>query len=84
MANIEIRVESIEPFADGHGFGEAGPYLRMRVVARGELDPAVPQNAVIVDLDRAPRNAGGRVEYEIFSYCGRKTPAGPVGCWSMT
>jgi hypothetical protein len=64
MADIEIRVESTEPFAQGRGFGEAGPYLRIRGVARGELDPAAPQNAVIVDLDRAPRNARGRVEYE--------------------
>ena len=45
MANIEIRVESIEPFAHGRGFGEAGPYLRMQGVARGELDPAAPHRA---------------------------------------
>jgi len=64
MANIEIRVDSIEPFADGRGFDKAGSYLRIRGVAKGELDPAAPQNAVIVDLDRAPRNARGLVEYE--------------------
>ena len=64
MTITEIRVDSIEPFAEGRGFGEAGSYLRIRGVARGELDPAAPQNAVIVDLDRAPRNARGRVEYE--------------------
>jgi hypothetical protein len=64
MTITEIRVDSIEPFAEGRGFGEAGPYLRIRGVARGELDPAAPQNAVIVDLDRAPRNARGLVEYE--------------------
>jgi hypothetical protein len=64
MANIKIRVEAIEPFADGRGFGEAGPYLRIWGVATGELAPAAPQNAVIVDLDRAPRNARGGVEYE--------------------
>ncbi len=29
----------------------------------GELDPADPANAVITDLQLAPRNAGGRVEY---------------------
>jgi hypothetical protein len=64
MTITEIRVDSIEPFAEGRGFGEAGSYLRIRGVARGELDPAAPQNAVIVDLDRAPRNARGRVESE--------------------
>jgi hypothetical protein len=32
-------------------------------VARGTLDPAAPCNAGIVDLDKAPRNAQGLVEY---------------------
>jgi hypothetical protein len=64
MTITEIRVDSIEPFADGREFGEAGSYLRVRGVAKGELDPAAPQNGVIVDLDRAPRNARGLVEYE--------------------
>jgi hypothetical protein len=64
MANIEIRVDSIEPFADGREFGEAGSYLRIRGVAKGKLDPTAAQNAVIVDLDKALRNARGLVEYE--------------------
>jgi len=64
MANIEIQVNAVEPFAGGAAFGEAGPYLRIRGVAKGELDPAAPQNEVIVDLDKAPRNAQGLVEYE--------------------
>lgn len=29
-----------------------------------ELDPALPQNAVIADLDLAPRNAAGRVAFQ--------------------
>ncbi len=45
-------------------FGEAGPYLRIHGVAKGELDPAAPENEVIVDLDKAQRNARGKVEYE--------------------
>lgn len=32
-------------------------------LAHGELDPADPANAVITDLQLAPRNAAGRVEY---------------------
>ena len=64
MANIEIQVNAVEPFAEGRTFGEAGPYLRIRGVAKGELDPAAPANRVIVDLDKAPRNARGLVEYE--------------------
>ena len=64
MANIEIRVNTVEPFAESQPFGETCSYLRIRGVAKGELDPAAPQNKVIVDLDKAPRNARGLVEYE--------------------
>ena len=63
ITNIEIA--SIEPFADGKEFGEAGPYVRIHGVAKGELDPASPWNAGIVDLDKAERNARGMVEYEL-------------------
>ncbi|MBV8132893.1 MAG: hypothetical protein JO282_10345 [Alphaproteobacteria bacterium] len=64
MANIEIGVNAVEPFAEGQLFGEAGSYLRIQGVVKGELDPAAPENRVIVDLDKAPRNARGLVEYE--------------------
>ena len=64
MANLEIKIAAVEPFAEGRTFGEAGSYQRVRGVAKGELDPAAPLNQVIVDLDRAPRNARGLVEYE--------------------
>jgi hypothetical protein len=64
MSIIEIRVDMVEPFADGQAFGNPGPYLRIKGVAKGEIDPAVPENSVITDLDKAPRNAQGMVEYE--------------------
>jgi hypothetical protein len=64
MTNIEIKIDAVEPFAEGRTFGEAGPYLRIRGVAKGELDLAAPQNKLIVDLDKAPRNARGLVAYE--------------------
>jgi hypothetical protein len=60
----EIKVDTIEPFAEGQPFGEAGSYERVRGIAKGELDPQAPQNQAIVNLDRAPRNARGLVEYE--------------------
>jgi hypothetical protein len=46
----------------GQSFGQAGRYERIAARATLSLDPADPRNAVIVDLDRAPRNAQGRVE----------------------
>src|SRR4051812_35166132 len=57
-----FEVTAQEPFAGGQDFG-AGPYLRIAGIARGELDPADPRNAVIADLALAPRNARGKVEY---------------------
>lgn len=60
----EFNIAAVEPFADGTAFGNAGAYERVRGTFKGELDPADARNKVIVNLDRAPRNAAGRVEYE--------------------
>ena len=60
----EIHVAAVEPFADGAAYGATGAYERVRGTFKGELDPADARNKVIVNLDRAPRNARGLVEYE--------------------
>ena len=60
----EINVTAAEPFAEGTSFGNAGAYERVKGTFKGELDPADARNTVIVNLDKAPRNAAGRVEYE--------------------
>ena len=39
-----------------------GSYEKLAGVVHFEVDPALPANAAIVDLPRAPRNARGRVE----------------------
>jgi len=59
-----ITITAVEPFAPGTSFGEAGAYERVKGVFRGELDPQDARNRVIVNLDKAPRNASGKVEYE--------------------
>jgi len=64
MAIVEIKIETVEPFADGQAFGNAGSYLRIKGVAKGEINPAAPENRVIVDLDKAPRNVHGMIAYE--------------------
>ncbi|HEX9898292.1 MAG TPA: alpha/beta hydrolase domain-containing protein, partial [Candidatus Methylomirabilis sp.] len=58
-----IEITSREPLAGGMSFGETGPYEKLRGKIHGEVDPGDPLNAVIVDLDKAPLNAGGMVEY---------------------
>jgi hypothetical protein len=63
MPITDISVTDIADFADGHEFGAAGAYVRIKGVARGVLDPTAPANAGIVDLDKAPTNASGLVDY---------------------
>lgn len=46
----------------GRSFGARGQAEKITARATIALDPANPRNAVIADLDRAPRNADGRVE----------------------
>jgi len=73
---VAVRIDRTEPFADGAAFGASGAYERVVGVARGEVDPRDRANAGIVNLDRAPRNARGLVEYETDFYLLR--PADPA------
>src|SRR5829696_9622929 len=72
-ALVEARVTRLditrqEPFADGQAFGNVGAYEKVVGRFHGELDPAHPLNTGIVDLDKAPRNARGMVEYSADFY----------------
>ncbi len=58
-----IEITSRVPFAGGMSFGDTGPYEKIRGKFYAEVDPANPVNAVIVNLDKAPRNSRGMVEY---------------------
>ncbi len=51
------------PAYKGQSFGDAGRYERLRGHAYGELDPKDPLNAIVTDLQLAPKNARGMVEY---------------------
>jgi hypothetical protein len=64
-AITEIVIQKSVPFAGGHAFGATGSYERLTGIAKGELDPADARDKGIVNLDKAPRNAAGKVEYEI-------------------
>src|SRR6267142_2107181 len=63
-----IEILRTEPFAAGQAFGTIGAYEKLVGRFHGELDPSDPLDAVIVDLDKAPRNARGRVEYSSDFY----------------
>jgi hypothetical protein len=61
---VSLDIRERQPFANGASFGKSGPYEKISGVARFAIDPKHPQNQAIVDLDRAPRNAEGKVEFE--------------------
>ena len=58
-----LNIEQREVVANGESFGAAGPYERLTGTAFFEVDPADKHNAVVFDLDKAPRNARGLVEF---------------------
>jgi Alpha/beta hydrolase domain len=57
-AHAEVRRLVVDTREDVLG----GEYEKLKGTVDLELDPAHPANAIIVDLERAPRNARGRVE----------------------
>src|SRR5687767_15910428 len=63
MSVASLEITRREPFAGGHLFGDAGAYERIDGLLRFAVDPARAGNAVIVDLDKAPRDSAGLVTF---------------------
>jgi hypothetical protein len=62
VVNFEV-LSTESPTFEGRGFGEVGPYEKIIGRATIAVDPKDPRNAKIVDLDKAPVNANGEVEF---------------------
>jgi hypothetical protein len=60
---VKLVITKTEPYAGGRAFGSAGTYERLTGLAYGEVDPKLAQNKIIQDLQLAPRNERGLVEY---------------------
>ena len=58
-----VEVVGREDLLGGKRFGAVGSYEKVTARVHYALDPANAHNRVIVDLDRAPRNQKGRVEF---------------------
>jgi hypothetical protein len=59
-----IVVDQVEsPTANGQSFGTVGQYEKVSGRAFGEVDPADRRNAIVQDIELAPRNPSGKVEY---------------------
>src|SRR4051812_33543500 len=60
---IALEITKREPFAAGQPFGDVGPYEQITGIAYFAIDPKDAHNRVIVDLDLAPKNKDGKVEF---------------------
>jgi hypothetical protein len=58
-----FEITSRRPYAEGRAFGERGKYEQWRGKVRFAVDPMLEANRQVIDLDLAPRNAQGRVEF---------------------
>jgi hypothetical protein len=60
---IELVVAERRSFADGHEFGNVGPYERLTGRAQFAVDPRAPAQRGVTDLDKAPLDARGLVRF---------------------
>jgi hypothetical protein len=71
-----LEIERRERVLGGKPFGSAGAYEKIAGVLRFSADPAHPLHRQITDLDLAPTNARGRVEFSADFYLLRPVDAG--------
>ncbi|HLH53346.1 MAG TPA: alpha/beta hydrolase domain-containing protein [Verrucomicrobiae bacterium] len=58
-----VEISSRQDVLDGKTFGTVGAYEKLNGKIYFALDPKNPRNRIIADLEKAPRNAQGRVEF---------------------
>src|SRR6202790_1889469 len=67
ITKIQIISKESATFG-GYAFKDVGAYEKIVGKAFGELDPEDPKNAVIVDIQLAPKNANGKAEHRFDFY----------------
>jgi hypothetical protein len=65
---VRIEVKSRSDVLAGQAFGAAGPYEKLAGTIYFAVDPRNPVNQIIADIDKAPRNAKGLVEFSSDFY----------------
>jgi hypothetical protein len=59
----KVVISSRQDVLNGKSFGNTGAYEKLTGKVYFAVDPNNPRNKIIVDLDKAPRNAQGKVEF---------------------
>jgi len=67
-ALVRIEVKERSDVLDAKAFGATGAYERIVGRAYFAVDPKLLANRIIVDIDKAPRNAAGQVEFSSDIY----------------
>ena len=65
---VRIEITSRSDVADGKTYGLAGAFERIEGTIYFAIDPNNPANRIITDIDYAPRNADGKVEFRSDFY----------------
>ena len=65
---LRLEVAERSDVLQGRAFGNAGPYERIVGKAYFAVDPKLPANQIIADIDKAPRNDEGKVEFSSDVY----------------
>ena len=65
---VRIDVRTRADVAGGKAFGATGPYEKLSGRIYFEVDPSLAPNKIITDIDNAPKNARGRVEFSSDFY----------------
>jgi hypothetical protein len=67
-AVLRVELSERSDVLGGKSFGAAGPYERMIGKVFFAVDPKLPANKIICDIDKAPRNDSGMVEFSSDVY----------------
>ena len=73
---VRIEVDSRETVLNGRSFGLAGPYEKISGKVYFAVDPKNSANRIITDIDLAPRNGEGEVEFSSDFYLLKPLQAG--------
>src|ERR1051325_12213377 len=65
---VRIEVKSRADVLQGKAFGSTGAYEKLSGKIYFAVDPRNSANRIIADIDKAPKNAGGKVEFSSDFY----------------
>ena len=65
---LRIEVSARTDALGGRSFGDVGPYEKIIGKIHFSVDPSLPANKLVVDLENAPKDAAGRVTFSSDLY----------------